>query len=137
MSDAPIKTYLLRGNLNRGRFFVTPICTESTNISIGLWNLCISSICLDTKDSNGVFCSILCNLVIDKQLNLESKVETSNPPIATIFLKGRKIVYIDKTWFTINNQCSDIKLFFVNLQTQQPPLIDCELYVTVLLQRVK
>ncbi len=139
MSDAPIKTSFLSGNLNQGGTFSSQICDQSTNISIGLWNICVSSVSLDCKDvPNGVFCSISCNLVKDKQLNSQSKVlEAYNPSIATLFLKGRKIVYLDKTWFTINNQCTDIKLFFFNIENNEKLTINCELFVTLLFQRIK
>lgn len=137
MSDAPIKTYFVSGNLNSERVFSTLICDQSTNISIGLWKICISSICLDCKEVNGSFCSISCNLVTDKHLNSESKVETYHPSIATLFLKGRKIVYLEKTLFIINNQCSEIKLFFTNVENRQPLSIDSYMCINVLFQRVK
>jgi hypothetical protein len=138
MSDAPIKTTYLKGNLNQGATFSSQICEQSTNISHGLWHICVSSICIDCKDPNGAFCSISCNLVKDKKLNSVSKIiEQCNPSIATVFVKGRKIVYVDKTWFIINNQCTDLKLFFSNIETNDRLLIDCELVVTLLLQRIK
>ncbi len=138
MSDAPIKTYVLTGNLNRRGTLSTELCQENTNISIGLWNMCISSICIDCKDQNGLFCTISCNLVKDKQLNPVTKVlQNSNSSIAAVFLKGRKIVYLDKTWFTINHQSSELKLFFSNFQNNELLFADCELFVTLLFQRVK
>jgi hypothetical protein len=138
MSDASLKTYTLSGNLNQKGILSTDICEENTNISVGLWNVCISSICINCQDQNGQFCAISSNLVKHKQLNKVSKVlENVNPSISNVFLKGRKIVYLDKTWFTINNQCSEIKLFFSNMENTELLLIDCELYVTVLFQRVK
>jgi hypothetical protein len=132
MSDAPIKTYVLNGNLNRSSTLSIQICDQSSNIFVGLWNICIASVCIDCKDQNGVFSSVSCNLIKDKQFN-----SFLNPPIATLFLKGRKIVYLDKTWFTINNQCPDVKLFFSNVQNNDTLNIDCELHVNILLQRVK
>jgi hypothetical protein len=132
MSDAPIKTYFMTGNLNTDEYLSTAICEQSTNISIGLWNICIDSVCVDIKDQNGFFCSISCNLVKDKKFNT-----IINPRIATVFLKGRKIIYLDKTWFTINNLCSEIKLFFTNIETQKILSINCDLHVNLLLQRVK
>jgi hypothetical protein len=138
MSDAPLKTTFLSGNLQRQSDFLNHICDQSTNLSLGLWNICISSIFINTKDQNGVFCSISCNLVKDKRINVKTKnLETYNPSISAVFLKGRKIVYLDKTWFTINNQCTDLKLFFTNIETQEHIEMDCELYITVLLQRIK
>jgi hypothetical protein len=137
MSDAPLKSKVLSGNIRRANLS-SEICEQSTNISTGLWNICVASICLDTKDQNGLFCAVSCNLVKDKKLNANTKVlETYNPVIATVFLKGRKIVYLDKTWFTINNQCTEIKLFFSNIQTNEQIIIDCDLHVTVLFQRIK
>jgi hypothetical protein len=138
MSDAPIKTTFVNGNLLRGQTLSTQICEQSVNIAIGLWNICVSSICLNTKDQNGVFCSISCNLVKDKKINVITKnLETYNPAISTVFLKGKKIVYLDKTWFTINNQCTDLKLFFTNIETNGQIAIDCDIFVTVLFQRIK
>jgi hypothetical protein len=138
MSDAPIKSYILTGNLNRRGLLSTELCQENTNISIGLWNVCVSSLCFDCKDLNGLFSKISCNLVIEKQLNPVTKMlETSNSNIGAVFFKGRKIVYLDKTWFTINHQSSELKLFFSNFQNNEPLLIDCEVYVTLLFQRVK
>jgi hypothetical protein len=137
MSDAPVKNYFVSGNLNRQSFLTSKICDQSTNISLGLWHICITSICLDCKEPNGIFCTISCNLVTDKRLNFDSKIETYHSPIATVFLKGRKIVYLEKTWYTINNQCSEIKLFFTNIHTGEVISTDCEIYVNVLFQRVK
>jgi hypothetical protein len=138
MSDAPIKTSVLNGNLNRGGTLSNEICQQSSNISLGLWNICLSTVCIDCKDSNGFFCSVSCNLVKDKRLNPETKqLETYNPTIATIFLKGRKIVYVEKTWFTINNQCSNVTLYFSNIQTKKLLVTDCEMNVTLLLQQMK
>jgi hypothetical protein len=132
MSDAPIKTYFMYGNLNTGGSLSKAICEQSTNITIGLWNICVDSICVDCKDQNGFFCAISCNLVKDKQLNT-----IINPRIATVFLKGRKIIYLEKTWFTINNPSLEIKIFFTNIQTNEMISIDCDLNINILLQRVK
>jgi hypothetical protein len=137
MSDAPIKTSVLNGNLNSGTLS-SQICENSTNISNGLWNISFPTFCFDSKDQNGLFCSVSCNLVKDKRFNPQTKqLETYNPVLASLFLKGRKIVYIEKTWFTVNNQCSDIILYFTNMQTNRTLTIDCEMFVTILFQRVK
>jgi hypothetical protein len=138
MSDAPIKTSILNGNLNRNSTLSNQICEYSSNISNGLWNICFPTFCFDAKDQTGIFASVTCNLVKDKRFNPETKqLETYNPVLASLFLKGRKIVYIEKTWFTINNQCSDVVLYFTNIQTNRKVTIDCEMFVTILFQRVK
>jgi hypothetical protein len=138
MSNAPIKSSVLNGNLNTGGSLSSQICDQSSNISIGVWNICLSTICLDCKDPNGLFCEVSCNLVKDKRFNPETKqIETYNPSIATVFLKGRKIVYVEKTWFTVNNQCNDLKLFFTNIETNKQIVIDCRIFVTLLFQRMK
>jgi hypothetical protein len=138
MSDASIKTSILTGNLNREANLTKQICYQSTNLTIGLWNICVSNICFDCKDQTGFFSTVTCNLVRDKRFNSETKqIETYNPPLATVFLKGRKIVYLEKTWFTINHQCSDVLLSFFNVQTNQMLITDCEITVTLLFQRIK
>jgi hypothetical protein len=140
MSDNSVKTSYLNGNLINAGTLSSLICEQSTNISIGLWNLCISSVCLNYKDQdqNGVFCSISCNLIKDKRYNTETKqTESYNPSIGTFFLKGRKIVYVEKTWFTINNQCSNIQLLFFNAFSNEKLKIDCDLHVTLLFKRIK
>jgi hypothetical protein len=138
MSDASLKTSILKGNLNRDGSLTNQICNQSTNLTIGLWNICVSNVCLDCKDQTGFFSTVSCNLVSDKRFNSVTKqIETYNPPIATLMLKGRKIVYLEKTWFTINHQCSDVLLFFNNVQTNQKLITDCEITITLLFQRIK
>jgi len=66
-----------------------------------------------------------------------NEIQSFFPYLSTFLLKGQKIVYLDKTWFTINNNSTQLRLFFTNLQTKQKVTNDCTIYVTVLLQRIK
>ena len=139
MSDAPIKTCFLKGQLKtlNQEFLSYNLCEKNVDISHGLWNICILNSCFDMKDTNGVFCGVSCNLVKELMYSDTNEIKSFFPTIATFLLKGQKIVYLDKTWFTINNQSNQLRLYLTNIQNNKTISNDCTIYLTVLLQRIK
>jgi hypothetical protein len=138
-SEAPIKTCFLKGQLknNDQEYLYFNLCEKNVDISHGVWHLCITNCCFDMKETNGVFCGVSCNLIKELKFSDSNEIQSYFPSIACFFLKGQKIVYLEKTWFTINNQSNQLRLFFTNLDTNKKIQSDCFIYISLLLQRVK
>ena len=148
MSDAPIKTYVLRGNLTKltnGNCLVYNFANHECRL--GLWKICVLNvgyeILVDRKVTPTVneLVQISSNFVRDHRFN-NSIVENYSPSLADIPLKGnkqeKKIIVIDKTWFYVNCPGDQLKLFFSNsLNGNAIPSMNINLFVTILLQQVQ
>lgn len=116
------------------------------DIKSNLWQISINELSFKVLDNElNHLCGISCNFVTDLAFNNEKQVIKSQPILWQVLLKGSinnqvKLVF-DKSWFYVTNPQEElvITLFhFENGQISTKILnIKCELYVTVLLQRVK
>jgi hypothetical protein len=148
MSDAPIKTYVLRGNLNNltSNQYLTYNFINS-ECRLGLWKICVLNVgfeCLVDKKTNPAineFVQISSNFVTDHRLD-HSIVENYSPALADFLMKAnkleKKLIVFDKTWFYVNCPGEQLKLSFSNsLNGDNLASLNINIFVTILLQQVK
>jgi hypothetical protein len=147
MSDAPIKSYVLRGNLSKltnGNCLVYNFANSECRL--GLWKICVLNvgyeILVDKRESIvNELVQISSNFVRDNKFN-NFIVENYSPSLADFQLKGnkpdKKLFEFDKTWFYVNCAGDQLKVFFSNsLNGNSLPSLNVNLFITILLQQVK
>jgi hypothetical protein len=140
MSDLPIKSVVLKGNLRDN------LCTLDYSLSTedksGLYQVCVRNILYENKSIKNInhFALINCNLVKDvRQYQYSTQVYL--PSIANVLFKAtpteKKIVNYENTWFFVNAPNDVIKISFIDPATEAPLNLNCEVFVTVLLRQQK
>ena len=140
MSDIPLRTFSLKANIPNSSILKTQFVQSETKS--GLWQICIKDIAIIFKADINIISAIQCNLVKDLKFKNETGgLESYNPTIGVFPLKGKlnekKLIQFEKCWFQINAPNSELKLYVTNVETETSIDSDCELYVTVLMQRIK
>jgi hypothetical protein len=137
MSDLPIKSVVLKGNLRDSSSTLNYVL--STDDKNRLFEVCVNDVSYQNKSNANIssFSQIKCNLVKDLR-QYEQSTQIYLPTIANILLKAtpteKKINFYDKTWFFVNAPNDVIKVSFVNPTTEAALNINCEVFVTVLLR---
>jgi hypothetical protein len=148
MSDAPIKSYVLRGNLNdlkNGNCLVYDFVNSECRL--GLWKICVLNVGYEILEETRVagavnqLVQISTNFVRDHRFN-NSTIENYSPSLVDFLLKGtkseKKLFTFDKTWFYVNCAGDQIKLYFLNsLNGNSLPLMNINIFITILLQKIK
>lgn len=138
----PIKSILLNGNLKTGNGELK-IKIPFEEIRRGLWQLCILNVGYEALEKVNLITSISSNFVTDVRYNQNDIIETFSPSLALVLLKNtssnefKSVQQLEKNWLFVNNLSEYLTLNFNNVRNNQKISIDCNLYVTVLLQRKK
>jgi hypothetical protein len=148
MSDAPVKTYVLRGNLNKltNEKYLTYNFVNS-ECRLGLWKICVLNVgfeCLVDKKTNPTineFVQISSNFVTDHKVE-NSIVVNYSPALADFLMKAnkaeKKLIVFDKTWFYVNCPGEQLRLSFSNsLNGSVLDSFNVNIFITVLLQQIK
>jgi len=137
MSEVQIKSFVLQGNLSTSYLNYEFANNETIN---GLWQMCIKDIAYSAVEDLNSIVRLSCNLV--KDLRVENyRKETYNPVIATFLLKAKptekKIFQFEPFWFQINCANSELKLHFMDAESNLEISKDCKIFLTVLLKQIK
>jgi hypothetical protein len=150
MSLGDIKTFILKGN--KTKQFLSCKFHPLSDFSVGRWNICISQLIYHIKSDIVIdediqtikeVCGVSLNLVKGSQFNAANEVQTVFQNLNIFILQGKKNdkkqVNFDKTWSLINNFSDEIRLYINNLSDDSTifDLLDCNFYISVLLQRIK
>ena len=137
MSDIPIKSFVLQGNLTLPYLSYQFANNETQN---GLWQITIKDISYSSIAEVNYIVRLSTNLVKDLRFR-NNKRETYHPCIATFLLKAKpsekKKFQFERNWFQINCSDSELRLHFINAETEKAISSDCLIFVTVLLQQIK
>jgi hypothetical protein len=137
MSDLPIKSVLLKGNLRDNQSTLNYFLSAEDKSS--LHQVCVKNIFYQNKSNSNIslFALINCNLVKDAR-QFQYSTQIYNPTIANILIKAtpteKKIVNFENTWFFVNAVNDVIKISFIDPTTEAPLNVNCEVFVTVLLR---
>lgn len=138
----PIKSLLLNGNLkNLNGELKLKIPFEE--LRIGLWQICILDVGFEALEKINLIVSISTNFVTDIKYNQSDFIETYSPTLSLILLKNtsatstKSVVHLEKNWFFVNNLSEHLNLNFKNVSDNNPVNSNCNVYVTVLMQRKK
>jgi hypothetical protein len=138
MSDAPIKSFFLSGNLNSIEHLSYQFASSETRN--GLWQMCIKSVAFRSNEDLNNIVALSTNLVQDLRIQGYQR-ETYYPVINTFLLKGKpnetKIVQFEKLWFQINYSNSNLKIFLTDVERNEKVSCQCNIYATILLQQIK
>jgi len=140
MSDIPIRAFSLKQKLQTVSILQEQFVQSETKS--GLWQICIKDISIVFNTDLNLIAYIESNLVKDLKYNSASGgLQSYHPTICSFALKGKKnekkIILLEKSWFQVNAPNSDLKLYIRNLENQNLISEDCDLFVTVLMQRIK
>ena len=135
-NKGPIKSVILTGNLKQNsiKYSLCPV----TEFSEGVWNITVCSIGYYCTENFHEHCEISCNLVKAQKFNKSFEVETYNQPFAVFLLNtGQRTLYFDKIWMYVNSYSNELKINISKVNAKENLLIDCEVNVHCLFQRVK
>lgn len=115
------------------------------DIKSNLWQITLNEISVHILAELNVLIGISSNFVSDICYNRNNQIVNSNPILWQCPIKGNRFFKttfrLDKSWFYINNVHDELELKFNVLENGEVSkkfvALNCELYVTVLLQRVK
>jgi hypothetical protein len=144
MSDAPIKTFVLRGNLQRltkDEYLFYRFANNECRS--GLWKMCILNVGhrIEVPSPISQFVQISSNFVKDHRLT-DGVLESYSIALCDFLIKGRKndasIETFDKTWFYVNCAGDELRLYFSNSLTgvRLGPM-NINIFVTILIQQVR
>jgi hypothetical protein len=147
MSDAPIKTFILRGNLQKltkDEFLYYRFANNECRM--GLWKICVLNVGYHITSAVPVsqiseFVQISSNFVKDHRF-VNSGNESYSVALCDFLMKGpkneRKLIQFDKTWYYVNCGGDELRLYFRNsMNGEQLPSTDINIFVTILLQQVR
>jgi hypothetical protein len=148
MSSAPIKSFVLKGNINDGiKIKLYPF----SEFQQGRWNISISQLIFHLTNEVKIeekvisvkeICGLSCNFIKATQYSKNNEIETIFQNLNIFILQGlkneKKIVNFEKKWSLINNLSEELKLNVTNLaETDIFKMIKADFYVMVLLQRIE
>lgn len=115
------------------------------DISTNLWQISISQIAQSYNKSGKQLCGISCNFVKDIKYNSNNQIISCFPILWQIILSGnvadKKVYNFEKSWFYITSTQQELILQFhpyVNGKiTDNVVNLDCDVFVTLYIQRVK
>lgn len=134
---------LLTGNLKNSNFLELKL--PYNDISSNVWQISLNQIAQSFNVPSNTLCGIGCNFVTDVKFNTENQVVTYCPILWQCLFKGQKneksVKSFEQNWFYVTTTQQEIKLqfysYFQGSVTNDLLNLDCDLYVSVLLQRVK
>jgi hypothetical protein len=127
---APIKTFLLTGNLLNGDLELQ--LSPNDNFGSGIWQLNIRQIIYENSTSFSHSVAIASNAVKSHQYcEKTQKFKISSVPLKIFFMKNtyKKLESFDEIWHYINNKENSITLHLVDLETDQKLTIDCKVFI--------
>ena len=138
MSDVAKKCIVLNANLKDVEYLNYNFAKSETRH--GLWQVCVKDVAISFAEEINSIAQISSNLVIDQRLRNYTP-ETFNTVIATILIKGKigekKFQQIDQTWFEVNKSDSEVKLFFIDAESNERIKTNCKVFVSLLLKRIR
>lgn len=142
--QGPCHNIFLSGNLKNNNCI--SITVPFDDICTNLWQLCLNQISYECLSDNiNALLAISCNLITDLNFNVSHQVVKQQPILWQLICKGSKkeikSMQFNQNWFYITNSQKEIKLTFYLLHDGQKSNnvlnLNCDVYVTMLLQRVK
>ena len=142
MSNGPIKTFYLKGNLRNNVISTTlyPI----SEYSQGRWNFCVSQMIYHIKQDNiqDEICGLSTNFIKSTKFTSNNQIETIYQILNVFLIQGKlnqkKVINFEKTWSLINNFSEELKIYVNSLPRDQiVNEIDCDIYILILLQRIQ
>jgi hypothetical protein len=140
MSDIPIRSITLKGNFEQNGTLTFQLVHQET--ITGLWRISVKDIAISFKSDVNVIAEIQCNLVKDLKFdNTTSRVINYSPNIAMFVFKGKigekKNYQAERCWFEINAPNDELKITFVDAETNNRLDFNSLIFITILLQRIK
>jgi hypothetical protein len=137
MNKHSIKNVCLKGSLMSGLLKFNLVKNE---LREGIWQLSVREFGYVVKSKPAsLFVQFSSNLIKDLR-EKNSVIENFLPSIGSAKLEGKvnekKIVYFDPIWYQITTPDKEVCLYFKDPFDEKLVLSECEVFVTVLLQRL-
>jgi hypothetical protein len=137
MNKYSIKSLCLKGSLSTGTLKYNFAKNE---LREGIWQISIREFGYLLKSNVSTFVQFSTNVIKDLREKNYS-VENFLPAIGSAKLEGKpsekKIVYFEPIWFQITTPDKEICLYFQNPFNEHLIINDCDVFVTLLLQRLQ
>jgi len=136
----PFSIFLM-GNL-REKNGVLDIKLPYDEMRYNLWQFAIIDYSFECKvNQTNVLGKISTNFVTDTCFTENSEIVSYQPVICQILLKGnalsKQCIHLTPNWFYINSFNQKLQLFFKNIHTNELLSTDCNVYVSIIIQRIK
>lgn len=134
---------LLSGNLKKTNELKLRLPFE--DILSNLWQISLNEIAISYKGTANILCGISCNFVNDITYNKVNQITNYSPILWQILFKGKnlekQINRLEKSWFYLTSAKDELvltfHLFSEGVVSDKPLNLDCDVFATLLLQRVK
>ncbi len=132
-----IKSLFVSGSMSNGYLTYSLAKNE---LSDGIWRLCVRDFGYSvTRNNPSQLIQISCNLIRDIR-EKNSALQNYLPVIATAKIEGqigdKNIVYYEPIWFQVTTPEKNILLYFRNSFNEELMELNCDIFVTLLLQRI-
>ncbi len=137
MNKHSLKNVCLKGSLTSG---LLKFNLAKNELREGIWQLSVREFGYVVKSKPAsLFLQFSCNLIKDLR-EKNYVIENFLPSIGSAKLEGkvneRKIVYFDPIWYQITTPDKEVCLYFKDPFEEKLVLNECEVFVTLLLQRL-
>lgn len=134
---------LVCGNLKNSNTISIQVPHE--DIKTNLWQFSFNDLSVSFNEKGNFICGLSSNYVTDIKYNDSKQIVSYCPILCQTLFNGRqnelKLIRFEKSWFYISNPDVELKIVFqklINGKVSNVMLnIDCDIYVTILLQRVQ
>jgi hypothetical protein len=137
MNKYSIKSLSLKGSLSNGMLKYNFAKNE---LKEGIWQISIREFGYVLKANTSTFVQFSTNVIKDLR-EKNYTVENFMPAIGSAKLEGKTsekiIVYFEPIWFQITTPDKEICLYFRNPFNEDLIINDCDVFVTILLQRLQ
>ena len=135
---APCKSIIISGNLKNTnlKYQLCPV----NEFSEGVWNITILSVGYSCNVENfKEHCKISCNLSKNQRFNDSSEVELYEQPFALFYLEEQKhtVYFGEPIWLYMNVHSNVLEFKISKVNSEENLMIDCELNIHCVFQRVK
>jgi hypothetical protein len=138
MSNAPINTIFLQGNLLKSKLSIQyPI----SKFQKGIWQLAIDSLSYELISENDFgfdeyLCGLKCNWITGINYNVNNELITESPFIFQFQIKGKTCIYNSKSWFEINSLTEFLICEVYNLSSNKLLKTNCNINILFQVHRI-
>lgn len=134
------KSVLVRANLETEQLKYKLV--RPAEFGVGLWNIALASVSYESNLPLNFQAYVTCNVVTGKTYNANYELIDYYQPLATFYVdsnprSSKKQVQFSPMWFPINSPYEDIIFTVINLSTDIPVTVNCEMIFNVLFQNLR
>lgn len=114
------------------------------DIRSNIWQISLNTLSQEFLDNFNMLTGITCNFVTDIMYNSSNQIISNQPILWQALFKGnvqeKSLTSYEKSWFYVTNAQEILEISFLSLvdgKVSDALKINCNVYATILLQRIK